>query len=87
VLCCSCKLVRMPLHSHMTQSVASLTPARVCVCLFLCNFPLCVCFSFVQDLLSDRSRVLRVVLEEARSVAAKHGQPRRSRILVRAGRC
>lgn len=36
----------------------------------------------LQDLLSDRSRVLQVVLEEARSVAAKHGQPRRSRILV-----
>jgi hypothetical protein len=36
----------------------------------------------LQDLLSDRSRVLRLVLDEARAVAAKHGQPRRSRILV-----
>lgn len=46
---------------------------------------LCVHVFFLQDLLSDRSRVLQVVLEEARAVAAKHGQPRRSRILVRAG--
>lgn len=36
-----------------------------------------------QALLADRSRVLQVVLDEAKAVAAKHGQPRRSRILVR----
>lgn len=43
----------------------------------------CWLLLLLQDLLSDRSRVLQVVLDEARAVAAKHGQPRRSRILVR----
>jgi hypothetical protein len=41
----------------------------------------------LQDLLSDRSRVLQVVLDEARAVAAKHGVPRRSRIMVRHDVC
>jgi DNA gyrase/topoisomerase IV subunit A len=37
----------------------------------------------LQDLLSNRSRILQVVVDEARAVATQHGQPRRSRIMVR----
>jgi hypothetical protein len=54
----------------------------VLCCAVLCCAVLCCA---VQDLLSDRDRVLRVVLEEAKAVAAKHGTPRRSRIMVSTG--
>jgi hypothetical protein len=40
------------------------------------------CWFVLQGLLSDRQRVLQLVLEEAQAVADKHGRPRRSRIVV-----